>query len=216
MCFSASASFAAGAVLTATGVVSLKKSKKTSEIPFASIPLFFGLQQVAEGFVWLSLTNPDFTFLDGIAAKAFIFFAQVLWPIWVPFSIYKFQKQEGIRNIVGKTLIGIGALVASIMAYYLFTNPIEAEILGHHISYNQAYLQQFGIIGGALYLAATAIPPFISTNRKMWILGGSILLAYIFTEIFFTQYVVSVWCFFAAILSAMVLWIIIAKKTDTR
>ncbi len=216
MCFSASASFVAGAVLTTVGVASIKKSQKSSEIPFASIPLFFGLQQLAEGFVWLSLTNPDFAFLDGIAAKAFIFFAQVLWPVWASFSIYKFEKQEGVRNIVGKSLIGIGALVASIMAYYLFSNHIEAEILGHHISYNQAYLQQFGLIGGALYLAATAIPPFISTNRKMWILGGAILLAYIFTEIFFTQYVVSVWCFFAAILSAMVLWIVMSKKRESR
>ncbi len=216
MCFSASASFAAGAVLTAVGTASLKKTKKSSEIPFASIPLLFGLQQIAEGFVWLSLTNPDYAGMEGLSAHAFIFFAQVLWPIWVPFSIYKFQKQKRIRNVVGKSLIGIGAIVASIMAYYLFTNHIEAEIIGHHISYNQAYLQQFGIIGGILYLAATAMPPFISTNRKMWILGGAILLAYIFTEIFFTQYVVSVWCFFAAILSAMVLWIVITKRKESK
>jgi len=212
MCFSASASFVAGAVLTAVGAASLKKTKKPFEIPFASIPLFFGLQQISEGFVWLSLTDPDYAFLEGMAAKTFIFFAQVLWPVWAPFSIYKFEKQEGVRSIVGKSLIGIGGLVAIIMAFYLFTNPITAEILGHHISYNQAYLQQFGIIGGILYLAASAMPPFISTNRKMWILGGAVVLAYIFTEIFFTEYVVSVWCFFAAILSAMVLWILIAKR----
>ena len=106
-----------------------------------------------------------------MAAKTFIFFAQVLWPVWAPFSIYKFEKQEGVRSIVGKSLIGIGGLVAIIMAFYLFTNPITAEILGHHISYNQAYLQQFGIIGGILYLAASAMPPFILHRiRKMWIL----------------------------------------------
>lgn len=216
MCFSASASFAAGAVLTAVGVASLNKTTKTSELPFASIPLFFGLQQFAEGIVWLSLNNSDYAFMEGISAHAFIFFAQVLWPVWVPFSIYKFERQEGKRNILGKSLIGIGVLVAAIMAYYLFTHHIEAKILEHHISYNQAYLQQFGIIGGILYLAATAIPPFISTNRKMWILGGSILLAYILTEIFYSQFVVSVWCFFAAILSALVLWIVIIKRKEEK
>jgi hypothetical protein len=214
MCFSASASFAAGAVLSAVGVASLNKATKTSELPFASIPLFFGLQQFAEGFVWLSLTNPDYAGIKGILAHAFIFFAQVLWPVWVPFSIYKFEKQEGIRNILGKSLIGVGVVVASIMAYYLFTNQIEAEILGHHISYNQEYLTQFSLIGGILYLAATALPPFISRNRKMWILGGAILLAYVLTEIFYSQFVVSVWCFFAAILSIMVLWIVINKRKE--
>ncbi|MGM0582694.1 MAG: DUF6629 family protein, partial [Bacteroidota bacterium] len=216
MCFSASASFAAGAVLTAVGVASLNKSKKPSETPFASIPLFFGLQQFAEGFVWLSLTNPDYAFLEGISAHSFIFFAQVLWPFWVPFSIYKFEKLEGVRSIIGKSLIGIGALLATIMAYYLFTNHIEAEILGHHISYNQEYLKQFHLIGGILYLAATAMPHFISPNKKLWVLGGATLLAYLFTEIFYSQYVVSVWCYFAAILSAMVLWIVITKRKDSK
>ena len=150
MCFSASASFAAGAVLTSVGAASLHKTKKPSEIPFASIPLFFGLQQITEGFVWLSLTNPDYAFMEGISAHAFIFFAQVLWPFWVPFSIYKFEKQEGIKNILGKVLVGIGVLIATVLAYFLFTQHIEAEILGHHVSYDQAYLQQFGVIGGIL------------------------------------------------------------------
>jgi hypothetical protein len=214
MCFSASASFAAGAVLSSVGTISLIKTRKSSEIPFASIPLLFGLQQFAEGFVWLSLTNPDYAFMKGISSHTFIFFAQVLWPVWAPFSIHKFEKQKGVKNIIGKILVGIGMLVATVLAYFLFTQHIEADISGHHISYNQAYLQQFGIIGGIFYLGATAIPPFVSSNKRMWILGASILLAYVLTEIFYAQYVVSVWCFFAAILSAMVLWIVIVKSKN--
>jgi hypothetical protein len=216
MCFSASASFAAGAVLTVVGVASLKKTKKPSEIPFAVIPLFFGLQQFAEGFVWLSLTNPDYAFIEGISTYAFIFFAQVLWPVWVPFAIFKFEEEKGLRSILGKGLVGIGIIVATTLVYYLFTSEIEAEILGHHISYNQAYLQQFSLLGGILYLAAIAIPPFMSLNKKMWLLGSAVFGAYILTEIFYSQYVVSVWCFFAAILSAMVLWIVITKTKDSK
>ncbi|ADR20116.1 hypothetical protein MATR_22710 [Marivirga tractuosa] len=214
MCFSAGASFTAGAILTSVGTVSLMKTKKSSEIPFASIPLFFGLQQIAEGFVWLSLTNPDFTFIESISAHAFIFFAQVLWPVWVPLSIYKFEKNMGLKATVGKLLIGMGMLVAVVLGYFLFTVEVQAEILGDHISYSQSYIQQFGIIGGVFYLGSTAIPPFITSNKKMWVLGASILLAYVLTEIFYAQYVVSVWCFFAAILSAMVLWIILSKKRN--
>ena len=64
MCFSATASFSAGAVLTGLGAVSLSKASSPREYPFASIPLLFGIQQITEGFVWLSMTHPDYAFLQ--------------------------------------------------------------------------------------------------------------------------------------------------------
>jgi hypothetical protein len=64
MCFSASASFGAGAALTVLGVLSLRKSESRSHIMFASIPLLFAAQQFTEGFVWLSFINPKFAGLN--------------------------------------------------------------------------------------------------------------------------------------------------------
>lgn len=65
MCFSASASFIAGAALTATGVATLQMTARKAEIPFATIPLLFGLQQITEGLIWLSFRTdtslPDAT-----------------------------------------------------------------------------------------------------------------------------------------------------------
>lgn len=54
MCFSAAASFIAGVSLTTIGVVTLKKARNRAEIPFASIPLLFGIQQLIEGTLWLA------------------------------------------------------------------------------------------------------------------------------------------------------------------
>lgn len=207
MCFSASASFTAGAVLTVIGAVAIKKAKKPSEIPFASIPLLFALQQITEGFVWLSLTNPDYAFMEEFSTHTFIFFAQVVWPIWIPFSFLKFEKNED-SNITGKILVGLGVLLGVVMGYYLFTKPVEAEILGSHISYNQNYPDRFRLLGGIIYVIVTIAPPFTSSVKKMWVLGSAIFLSYIFTEIYYTQYVVSVWCYFASVLSALILWII--------
>lgn len=51
MCFSAAASFIAGTTLSAIGVATLRNTKTTSELPFAAIPLLFGLQQLTEGVV---------------------------------------------------------------------------------------------------------------------------------------------------------------------
>ncbi len=45
MCFSASASFIAGTSLCAIGVATVKRAEARSELPFAMIPLLFGIQQ---------------------------------------------------------------------------------------------------------------------------------------------------------------------------
>ena len=54
MCFSATASFSAGTVLTVLGVATMRATRRKAEIPLASIPLLFGLQQIVEGMLWLS------------------------------------------------------------------------------------------------------------------------------------------------------------------
>ena len=54
MCFSETASFLAGTGLSVLGVATLRATQRRSEIPFAAIPLMFGLQQMVEGALWLS------------------------------------------------------------------------------------------------------------------------------------------------------------------
>jgi hypothetical protein len=217
MCFSASASFGAGVVLAAIGVASIKKAQSTSQVAFASIPLIFSVQQITEGFVWLSLSNPDFASLQEVTTYIFLFFAQVVWPVWVPFAILKFEPKES-RRMAGKILVGIGALVSLYLAYCLLTFPVEAKILGYHISYIQKYPPAIAIYCGFLYIVATIVPPFFSRIGRMWMLGTTILVSYIITSIFYTDYIVSVWCFFASIISIAVFAILyelnnISQKT---
>ena len=79
MCFSASASFIAGAALVTAGIATLRIVRRPSEIPFAAIPLLFGLQQLIEGLIWLSfrdaspLANSTLTFVYSL-------FSHVVWP----------------------------------------------------------------------------------------------------------------------------------------
>jgi hypothetical protein len=84
MCFSASASFGAGVVLSAIGVVSIKKNQHKSQFLFASIPLLFAVQQFAEGILWLVLPNPEYASMQKHTTYVFLFFAQFFWPLWVP------------------------------------------------------------------------------------------------------------------------------------
>lgn len=89
MCFSANASFTAGTVLTVIGAISVRKVRVPSQIFFASIPIIFAIQQFSEGFLWLSLTKPAFAELKVSMTFIFLFFAQIVWPFWVPFAVMK-------------------------------------------------------------------------------------------------------------------------------
>jgi hypothetical protein len=51
MCFSATASFVSGSVLTIAGAISLSSAKKNNQKLFAAIPLIFGIQQLFECLV---------------------------------------------------------------------------------------------------------------------------------------------------------------------
>lgn len=203
MCFSASASFSAGIVLSVIGIASFKKVKAPSQIPFASIPLIFAIQQISEGFLWLALTDPAYDSMRQFSTITFLFFAQVVWPIWVPFSIFKLEKDEK-RKIPAKILLLIGAVVSLCLAYCLISYPVRGEIIGHHIVYEQDYPAELSKYGGLLYIIATITPPFFSTIKRMWTLGAAIFISYVITSVFYEDYIVSVWCFFASIISISV------------
>jgi len=55
MCFSASVSFGASALLTTCGALSIRKAQGPAQKLFASTPFFFGIQQFSEGCIWLAL-----------------------------------------------------------------------------------------------------------------------------------------------------------------
>jgi hypothetical protein len=207
MCFSASVSFGTGAVLGVVGVLTVKKAQTPSQIPFASLPLLFSVQQIAEGLVWLSLTYKSYEGWGTFATHSFLFFAQVLWPIWVPFSIWLIEKDE-MRKKILLSLTIVGVLLACYFAYSQFFGGVNAEIVSYHIKYSIiSPLTLYGL-GTFLYVMSTVIPSFVSSLPNFRMFGSAILVSLIFTKIFYTDYLISVWCFFAAVISMVILYLV--------
>ncbi len=208
MCFSASASFGAGALLTVIGIATIRKTTHRSQLAFAAIPFIFGLQQLAEGVLWLTLHDPSQFLLQRIATYVFLFFAQVIWPLWVPVAIYQLARNPA-RLKLQKALAGIGFFVGAYLLYCLCVFDVKAEIASYHIRYIQDYPAlplHYGIIP---YVLATIVPPFFSNVRRMWLLGASVAVSYILAALFYSNYLLSVWCFFASIISISI-YVIIA------
>ncbi len=208
MCFSASVSFGAGVVLTVIGVASIKKTHHRSQLLFASIPFIFGLQQLSEGILWVTLPNPEYEYIQKIFTYVYLFFAQTVWPIWVPIAIVLLEK-EATRKNIQKVFVASGLLAGIYMSYCLFSFDVAAKITGRHIAYLQDYPENTKILSIVLYGLATIVPSFFSHIKRMWMLGTTILVSYVITYIFYYQYILSVWCFFSSIISLSIYAIMI-------
>ena len=208
MCFSASASFGAGLILSTIGVASIKRAQKPSQLLFAGIPLIFAVQQVSEGFVWLSLSNPAYASFEMPATYIFLTFAQIIWPVYIPYAIYLFEKEEKPKKIQ-KIFVGIGLLVGAYFLYCLLSFHVRASIVGQHIFYDQIYPESLRVAGTLFYIIATVMPSFFSKIIRMWTFGATVLISYVITNIFYEAYVISVWCFFATIVCVSVYTILL-------
>lgn len=207
MCFSASASFGAGAILSGIGVASLRKAQNSSQRSFASIPLLFSIQQISEGVLWTTIGNPAFHSTQQLTAYIFLLFAQVVWPIWIPSVILNLEEQEKRKRLL-KVFAGIGLVVAVFLCYHLFALPLAVKAQNHHISYHQEFSKEIKLIIGIVYVFATIFPAFYSSVKGMWKLGLLVSISYLLTAAFYNEYFISVWCFFAAIISLMIYFIL--------
>ena len=230
MCFSATASFGASAVLGSIGCIAVVKSKTNPQRTFATIPLLFAVQQFSEGLLWLSLHNTDWLSWQTPLTYIFLFFAMAVWPFWIPFSIWLLEKDAKRKKIIN-AFVWIGSIVAVCVSVILFSYPVKAVTpycfscpdsasgnLRDHLHYEfaiPALIKNLIVAFSVLYIAATIATPFVSSIRKMKWLGVVFLASYLFALLFYRGFVISVWCFFAALLSFIVLWIIFDLRKES-
>ena len=207
MCFSAEASFAGGAVITAIGVAALTKIKKPAQVPFGIIPLIFGLQQCAEGGLWITLKSGHPGPLQDAGTYIFLITALAIWPIMIPFSIWLLEGVKTRKKILAGLMVA-GGIVSLFYIYCLLFYNVHPEIQSFHIQYANDYPGTLVLIAFILYLAATILPLFASSVKRMWVFGILIAVSCLVTGIFFAQYLTSVWCFFAALISIAIYWIL--------
>lgn len=206
MCFNANVSFGASVVIGIIGIATIRKAK-SPQYAFASIPLLFAIQQFVEGILWLALKQPDEIETQKIATYVFILIAQVIWPVLVPLSILLMEKEK-IRQRILLIFLVIGAVVSTFGAYRILFFDIVALIENHHIKYDFNISSPIMPFAALFYILPTIISPFISSVKKMVLLGSLLLFSLIISKIFFEVYTISVWCFFAAIISSVVFMII--------
>lgn len=198
MCFSATASFMASGVLAIVGILSMRSVKHWQWYLFASVPLLFAIQQFSEGFVWL--------YSSPVAASTFLFFALGIWPTVIPLAFFLVEPHVPRKALLGILTVA-GIFLSSFLLVSLWHQAPDFSAQGCHIIYTFYPVIVFAFLPtlwtAVVYCLATIAPFFISSKRHMKIFGLLIALSCIAAYLFFTIYFISVWCFFAAIISAV-------------
>ena len=97
----------------------------------------------------------------------------------------------------------IGAGVAAYCLWSIVTYPHEAIIREGQIVYSGEPSPPIAI--GMLYFVATSLTPLLSSHRAVVVLGIIVLAGSLFAYLMYWQAFASVWCFFAAAGSVVIL-----------
>jgi hypothetical protein len=207
MCFSASASFGTAALLSFFGAAALRKIKNKRALAIALIPILFGIQQAAEGFVWLATQGVVSEFIGMLGAYIFLFFAFVIWPLWVPLGsiIYEGIKRPFGIAVVCMAAIGVG--IAVVGSYALATQTIFVQADCCHIIYHGLSDMLHFEFGVWIYLLVTTGPMILSKKKSIQLLGLAIMIAFLISAWVWTAAFTSVWCYWAAVISGYIVLI---------
>ncbi len=198
MCFSAEASFAASGVLAVSSIAISRIPKEKASIPLSLFPAIFATHQFIEGIVWLNHDGilPDAYKTGAVYAYALIAF--VLWPIFVPFSAYLLETGKRRRLII---LIcqAIGLWIGFSLLLSFVRDPVQVTVDCCSLSY-QVNAPDLLI---APYLVAVSLPFLASSWKGLVLFGVAITVSCAAAAIAASATTFpSVWCFFAALLSA--------------
>jgi hypothetical protein len=198
MCFSAEASFAASGVLGATSVAIVRLPKERASRPLALFPAIFAVHQFTEGILWLGRDGVVPDRYDSTALYLYAIIAFGLWPMLVPFSAYLLEAERRRRRIVlACQVIGLGVGLSYMVIIVDGPLGVSANCCGLSYEVHAPYLLALP------YLLAVSLP-FLASSRKSLVLFGAgvAVSAAAAAWAASNQTFPSVWCFFAAVLSA--------------
>lgn len=199
MCFSATASFTVAGLTSVAGAACLWKTRRAAEVPLATFPLLFAAQQAIEGLVWVRIGAGELL-QSGALVTAFLFFAEVLWPLLVPAAVFAIEPDRRRRFLFGGLFV-VAVAVSGYLLYAMSVAPYDVVIQGGSLRYTHDFPALPG--GKVLYAACTTLPLLLSSHPWVRLMGGVVMVGLLVSQWFFAQAFISVWCFFAAAASAI-------------
>jgi hypothetical protein len=200
MCFSANASFVASGVLATIGVATLRHVRESRALLFASVPLLFAGHQFCEGLVWLAFHGELGRVALDHAVLLFMLYALGILPTLMPAAVALMEPPGWRRQaIVGLTMAGVVVCAWNIAGLILF--PVHAFVEHFSIAYRNAMTSNMAV--SILYILATCGALLLSSHRVVRTYGILNIVGLTIVHLVKGYAFASVWCFYAALMSAM-------------
>ena len=162
--------------------------------------------------LWLTIPSGDVSYIQIYATYFYLLMALVIWPFMLPYSVYKMEFDLRRKKLINRFFTG-GVILSIYYAFCLVKFHVNPSISGFHVEYINDFPVKAGYLAFAIYLISTIAPLFLSTVKKMNLFGILITISCFVTGIFYKEFLTSVWCFFAALISAVIYFII--KESDS-
>lgn len=199
MCFSATASFTAAAILAPAGLLAISKAKPKERL-FAAVPLIFAVQQAIEGIQWLFIGRGE---ICTPASYGFLFFALLVWPILIPLATYLMEPDAKRKQQM--VYFGVlGTAVAGCLLVLTLMGQLSVTIYQNSIFYNLGYSNL--VLGTLGLLYVISVSSSIRSSH-FWVRATGMVLIFsaALSSLLYTTTFTSTWCFFSAWVSLMVL-----------
>lgn len=229
MCFSAAASFSVGSILLLLGAGclsliplraprSMTARQKAALATVAAIPLMFGGHQLSEGFVWEDFENDA-------AVKCFAFTAFTFWPFYMSLALTltewtrprlrrkhwsywplklsdKFRRWMLLFNLFwGTVLLVLGTVTMIPLHVENHVRDVNGRL--HYEGWDIGYAA--GIVASLAYLYVIISSMIVSSLPYSTLLGELGFVSLVVSFILWQTEFPSTWCFFAAILSSILI-----------
>jgi len=210
MCFSATASYSAAALLVTAGLYCLKQTVRGGAAYWmiALIPLFFGIQQAIEGRLWQLVGVGEAESVRRLAL-GFLFFSHFLWLLWIPLASYRLETEACRKGaFLAVTVIGALAGAAIYLPLHSIADWMSVEVRHHSIVYTVLMAHQDYLPDGldrAIYAWIVLAPLLFSSHRHLRNLGKLFAVSLLLSVAIYDYAFISVWCFFAAVSSLYII-----------
>jgi hypothetical protein len=202
VCFSATASYTSAALLGAAGVAVFPFVRERREVPLALLGVGFAAHQLLEGVIWTEATSTGNGPVRTPAVELWLLFAWSLLPVWVPLAVALVEPDRR-RRLLMVAMAPVGVAVGLFLGVASFTARVAATAEAGHLVYSVPFSQGWIVV--IPYVAVTCGSPLVAGAPYLRVWGVALATAMATTASLQARGFSSVWCFFAAILTIVLL-----------
>lgn len=204
MCFSPEADMVAGVVVLGIGFdAALHAGRQPAAIATSAIPVLLGLHQIDEAFVWWGLQGHVPESVGRTAMWIYLSIALVVLPTLVPALMLWIEPERARRwRMVPFALLGL--VTAAVILETMLAGRPGVRLAHLHLAYSIGLRHGVTVIG--CYIVAMCGPLLLSSMRWFRWFGVANLVAVVTLAILVADGFTSLWCLYAALVSAGIAW----------